>query len=89
MIAFSRVWLAAVPLFLATSAWSGDYQTGRDAYDIGDYATALTAASPQYCVAPMGDVSGSGTTGCPVTVDVKTLIVSPGCRLRRPIQMHR
>ena len=54
MIAFSRVWLAAVPLFLATSAWSGDYQTGRDAYDIGDYATALTVWQP---LAETGDAN--------------------------------
>lgn len=46
MIAFSRVCLAAVPLFFATVAWSGDYQSGRAAYDIGDYSKALTVWQP-------------------------------------------
>jgi hypothetical protein len=55
MIAFSRVFLAAVPLFLASAAWSGDYQAGRDAYDIGDYSTALTVWQP---LAEAGDANG-------------------------------
>jgi TPR repeat protein len=55
MITFSRVFLAAVSLFLATAAWSGDYQTGRDAYDIGDYSTALTVWQP---LAEGGDANG-------------------------------
>ncbi len=54
MIAFSRVWLAAVPLIMATAAWSDGYQTGRDAYDIGDYATALTEWQP---LAEAGDAN--------------------------------
>jgi uncharacterized protein len=46
MNTFSRILLAAVTLFLATAAWSNDYQTGRDAYDIGDYAKALSIWQP-------------------------------------------
>ncbi len=55
MSAFSRVFFAAVPLFFATIAWSGEYQAGRDAYDIGDYATALAKWQP---LAEAGDSSG-------------------------------
>ena len=55
MNAFSRVLLAAVPLFFATIAWSGEYQAGRDAYDVGDYATALAKWQP---LAEAGDARG-------------------------------
>ena len=55
MTAFLRVSIAAVSLFLATAAWSGDYKTGRDAYDMGDYTTALTVWQP---LAEAGDANG-------------------------------
>ncbi len=54
MNAFSRVCLAAVPLFFATVAWSGDYQSGRAAYDIGDYSKALIVWEP---LAEAGDAN--------------------------------
>ena len=41
MNACSRIVLVAVPLFFATSAWSGDFQTGLDAFNSADYDTAL------------------------------------------------
>jgi len=55
MIAFSRVFLAAVPLFFAAVAWSDDYQTGRAAYDSGDYSKALSVWQP---LAEAGDAHG-------------------------------
>ena len=33
-------------LFSATSAWSADFHKGKDAYDKGDYATALREWRP-------------------------------------------
>lgn len=55
MNAFLRVLLAAVPLFLATAAWSGDFQTGLDAFNSGDYETALAEWQP---LADAGDAQG-------------------------------
>ncbi len=55
MNACSRLVLAAMPLFLATSAWSGDYQTGLDAFNSADYDTALTEWQP---LADAGDAGG-------------------------------
>ena len=46
MNAFSRVCLAAVPLFFSVTAWSGDYEPGFEAYQIADYATALAVWQP-------------------------------------------
>ncbi len=54
MNAFSRVWLAAMPLLLAATAWSGDYETGFEAYEVGEYATALAEWQP---LAEEGDAS--------------------------------
>ena len=55
MNVFSRVFFAAVPLVLATAAWSGDYQTGFDAFNSGDYDTALAEWQP---LAEAGDADG-------------------------------
>ena len=46
MNAFSRVCLVAMSLLLAATAWSGDYETGFEAYEVGDYATALAVWQP-------------------------------------------
>ncbi len=46
MNAFSRVCLAAMSLLLAATAWSGDYETGFEAYEVGDYGTALAEWQP-------------------------------------------
>ena len=46
MNAFSRVCLAAMSLLLAATAWSGDYETGFEAYEVGEYATALAEWQP-------------------------------------------
>jgi len=46
MNAFSRVCLAAMPLFFAATAWSGDYEAGFEAYQVADYATALAEWQP-------------------------------------------
>ena len=55
MNTMSRVVLAAVPLFLAANAWSGDFQTGLDAFNSTDYDTALTEWQP---LADAGDAEG-------------------------------
>jgi len=55
MIALSRVFLAAVSLFLATAAWSGDFQSGLDAFNSANYAGALTEWQP---LADAGDAEG-------------------------------
>ena len=55
MNAFSRVFLAAVPLFLASVAWSGDFEAGMDAFNSGDYDTALAKWQP---LAEAGDAEG-------------------------------
>ncbi len=55
MNAFSRVFLAAVPLFLASVAWSGGFQTGLDAFNSGDYDTAMAEWQP---LAEAGDADG-------------------------------
>lgn len=60
MIAFSRVCLAIVPLFFATVAWSGDYQSGRAAYDIGDYSKALAVWQPLAEAGDAGSQFGLG-----------------------------
>ncbi len=46
MNAFSRVCLVAMSLLLAATAWSGDYETGFEAYEVGEYATALAEWQP-------------------------------------------
>ena len=46
MNAFARVCLAAMSLLLAATAWSGDYETGFEAYEVGEYATALAEWQP-------------------------------------------
>lgn len=54
MNAFSRVCLAAMLLLLAATARSGDYETGFEAYEVGEYATALAEWQP---LAEEGDAS--------------------------------
>ena len=51
----SRISLAIVGLLFAVFAWSGDVQKGLDAYNSGDYETALTEFQP---LADAGDVGG-------------------------------
>jgi TPR repeat protein len=51
----SRISLAIGGLLLAVSAWSGDAQKGLDAYNSGDYETALTEFQP---LADSGDAVG-------------------------------
>ena len=51
----SRISLAIVGLLFAVFAWSGDAQKGLDAYNSGDYETALTEFQP---LADAGDVGG-------------------------------
>ena len=55
MNVFSRVFLAAAPLFLASAALSGDFQVGMDAFNSGDYDTALAKWQP---LADAGDAEG-------------------------------
>ncbi len=42
----ATVMLALVVVLVAAPAWAGDLQAGTDAYDRGDYATALTEFRP-------------------------------------------
>jgi TPR repeat protein len=55
MNAIARVLLAATPLFLATTAWSADFDKGLDAYNSNDYSTALTEWQ---ALADAGDANG-------------------------------
>ena len=47
--------LAVLPLFLSSISWSADFATGQEAYDSGDYETALTEWQP---LADAGDADG-------------------------------
>ena len=38
--------LAVLPLFLSSITWSADFATGHEAYDLGDYETALAEWQP-------------------------------------------
>jgi TPR repeat protein len=51
----SRISLAIGGLLLAAGAWSGDAQKGLDAYNSGDYETALAEFQP---LADAGDAAG-------------------------------
>jgi len=47
--------LAALPLLLSPIAWGADFATGQEAYDTGDYETALAEWLP---LAEAGDADG-------------------------------
>jgi TPR repeat protein len=47
--------LAVLPLLLSSIAWSADFTTGQEAYNSGDYETALTEWRP---LAEAGDADG-------------------------------
>jgi hypothetical protein len=47
--------LAVLPLLLSSIAWSADFATGQEAYNSGDYETALTEWRP---FAEAGDADG-------------------------------
>ena len=60
MNTMTRVVLAALPLFLATTAWSGDYKAGLAAFNSADYDKALAEWQP---LADAGDADAQYGVG--------------------------
>ena len=52
---FQKTFLAVLPLLVSSIAWSGDFARGQEAYNTGDYETALTEWRP---LADAGDADG-------------------------------